>query len=49
MQLQKMGPLDHFPAMIFFKNGKIVKPILHGYESIEGMKIFFKNYLNTGN
>ncbi len=47
MQLQELGTLDHFPAMIFFKDGKIVKPILHGYESIEGMKIFLNTYLNS--
>lgn len=47
--LQKQGALDHFPAMIFYKDGKIITPIIHGYEQINGMKKFIKRYIGEIN
>jgi hypothetical protein len=45
-QLSKKGIYDHFPAMAFFKNGKILKNIIHGYEKKVGVKAYLNSYLD---
>jgi hypothetical protein len=46
-KLQRLGALNHFPAIIFYKDGKIITPILHGYEAPQGMKKFIQEHLQV--
>lgn len=44
-QLFKLGIMEHFPAMILFKDGKILEPILHGYENPRALGKFIEKTL----
>lgn len=48
-QLIKRGIYDHFPAMAFFKDGKINKTIIHGYEKKQGLKKYIVTQLGVNN
>jgi hypothetical protein len=40
-----LGVLDHFPGVLVYSKGKITSPLLQGYEQIESLKTFVKEYL----
>ncbi len=46
-KLETLGVMNHFPAFVFFYNEKLVKPIIHGYETPEGMKHYLQQFISA--
>ena len=43
--LLTMGVFDHFPALLVYVNGKLLKTIIHGYEAPESLEFMIKKLL----
>jgi hypothetical protein len=39
--------LNHFPSVVFHKNGRLLKNVLQGYEVPEGLEIYTQKILNS--
>lgn len=44
-KILQLGVLNHYPAILLFKNGTLLKQVIHGHENKSSLKMLIKKRL----